>query len=283
MKASDGGWNIKHKELFGCFDEIFISILFAIVKQFTAWMVLFLLSLCNPVSMLPCFNKWFNFFESLKFHVVCIQCFDAVGWAAGRAGTRPVKNEWWWGACMVICLEWDADLHMAQLMPLPLLSLASVKFRLILSFWYQLTRALPDKEPLNRCVWHFTLQHCSIVWWPVLVADWKHHAPAIIEPTPNTLSVTLIIDGGSNERVMLSQWSSSWLCDCQLSLCNEPLRELCNPGASGSIFYITDDDDFIIKTVQHKEAEFLQKLLPGYYMVSERMALCCCVLMCICL
>jgi len=58
------------------------------------------------------------------------------------------------------------------------------------------------------------------------------------------------------------------LCVCQLSLCNEPLTELSNPGASGSIFYITDDDEFIIKTVQHKEAEFLQKLLPGYYMVS---------------
>jgi len=26
----------------------------------------------------------------------------------------------WWGAGMVICLEQDADLHMAQLMPLPL-------------------------------------------------------------------------------------------------------------------------------------------------------------------
>ena len=53
----------------------------------------------------------------------------------------------------------------------------------------------------------------------------------------------------------------------QVSLCNNPLQELSNPGASGSIFYITDDDEFIIKTVQHKEAEFLQKLLPGYYMV----------------
>ncbi|XP_013381958.1 phosphatidylinositol 4-phosphate 5-kinase type-1 alpha isoform X2 [Lingula anatina] len=54
--------------------------------------------------------------------------------------------------------------------------------------------------------------------------------------------------------------------DFLLSLCNEPLQELSNPGASGSIFYITNDDEFIIKTVQHKEAEFLQKLLPGYYM-----------------
>uniref|UniRef100_A0A1I7WRY1 PIPK domain-containing protein n=1 Tax=Heterorhabditis bacteriophora TaxID=37862 RepID=A0A1I7WRY1_HETBA len=42
--------------------------------------------------------------------------------------------------------------------------------------------------------------------------------------------------------------------------------ELSNAGASGSIFYVSQDDQFIIKTVQHKEAEFLQKLLPGYYM-----------------
>jgi Phosphatidylinositol-4-phosphate 5-kinase len=51
-------------------------------------------------------------------------------------------------------------------------------------------------------------------------------------------------------------------------MCSAPLRELSNPGASGSIFYLTEDDEFIIKTVQHKEGEFLQKLLPGYYMVS---------------
>ncbi|RLV88842.1 hypothetical protein DV515_00015250 [Chloebia gouldiae] len=58
------------------------------------------------------------------------------------------------------------------------------------------------------------------------------------------------------------------LCSKSLnySLCNEPLIELSNPGASGSLFYVTSDDEFIIKTVMHKEAEFLQKLLPGYYM-----------------
>lgn len=53
----------------------------------------------------------------------------------------------------------------------------------------------------------------------------------------------------------------------QYSLCSEPLIELSNSGASGSLFYVSSDDEFIIKTVQHKEAEFLQKLLPGYYMV----------------
>ncbi|KAM9685866.1 phosphatidylinositol 4-phosphate 5-kinase type-1 alpha isoform 3-T3 [Trichechus inunguis] len=54
--------------------------------------------------------------------------------------------------------------------------------------------------------------------------------------------------------------------DYLYSLCNEPLIELCSSGASGSLFYVSSDDEFIIKTVQYKEAEFLQKLLPGYYM-----------------
>lgn len=58
-------------------------------------------------------------------------------------------------------------------------------------------------------------------------------------------------------------------CFFQYSICSEPLIELSNPGASGSLFFVTSDDEFIIKTVQHKEAEFLQKLLPGYYMVSK--------------
>merc|ERR1719431_714117 len=54
--------------------------------------------------------------------------------------------------------------------------------------------------------------------------------------------------------------------DFMVSICNETMVELSNPGASGSIFYLTRDDEFILKTVSMKEAEFLQKLLPGYYM-----------------
>jgi len=39
----------------------------------------------------------------------------------GRQEGHPVcKKTEWWGAGMVICLEQGADLHMAQLMPLPL-------------------------------------------------------------------------------------------------------------------------------------------------------------------
>ena len=40
-------------------------------------------------------------------------------WLGGRKGIRPVKTEWW-GVSVVVCLERGADLHMAQLMPLPL-------------------------------------------------------------------------------------------------------------------------------------------------------------------
>ena len=49
--------------------------------------------------------------------MVCLQCFDAVGWAAG--GHPACKKQEWWGAGVVVCLERGADLHIAPLMPLP--------------------------------------------------------------------------------------------------------------------------------------------------------------------
>ena len=67
----------------------------------------------------------------------CLQCFDAVGWAAGRASGLQ-KTEWW-GAGVVICLERGAHLHMVQLVPLPLT-------------YRRLTRVVLDKGPLNGCV-----------------------------------------------------------------------------------------------------------------------------------
>ena len=53
---------------------------------------------------------------------------------------------------VVICLELGADLHIAQLMPLPL-TVSSVKSRLVLPFWYRLIRVVPEKGPLNGCVY----------------------------------------------------------------------------------------------------------------------------------
>jgi len=71
----------------------------------------------------------------------------------GRKGIRPVKTEWW-GAGMIICLERGADLHMAQLMPLPLTvsRFSKIQVGFTFLFWYRLTRIVPDRGLLNACV-----------------------------------------------------------------------------------------------------------------------------------
>jgi len=53
---------------------------------------------------------------------------------------------------MVVCLERGADLHMAQLMLLPLTVSWVSKIRLVLPFWYWLTWVVPENGPLNGCV-----------------------------------------------------------------------------------------------------------------------------------
>jgi len=50
---------------------------------------------------------------------------------------------------MVVCLEWGADLHMAQLTPLPFTASCFSKIQKVLPFWYRLTCVVPDKGPLN--------------------------------------------------------------------------------------------------------------------------------------
>ena len=50
-------------------------------------------------------------------------------WLGGRKGIRPVETEWW-GASVVICLEGGADLHVAQLMPLPLTVSCFIKIQI---------------------------------------------------------------------------------------------------------------------------------------------------------
>jgi len=59
------------------------------------------------------------------FMPLLIQCLSTafsaltllVGWQEGHTACKKTER---WGAGVVICLEKGADLHMAQLMPLPL-------------------------------------------------------------------------------------------------------------------------------------------------------------------
>ena len=53
---------------------------------------------------------------------------------------------------MVICLERDADLHMAQLMPLPLTVSCFCKIQIGFTFLVPAHPGSPGKGPLNGCV-----------------------------------------------------------------------------------------------------------------------------------
>ncbi|MCL7051647.1 hypothetical protein MKW94_009490 [Papaver nudicaule] len=54
--------------------------------------------------------------------------------------------------------------------------------------------------------------------------------------------------------------------DYMLSICgNDALRELSSPGKSGSFFYLTNDDRYMIKTMKKSEVKVLIRMLPAYY------------------
>ena len=54
---------------------------------------------------------------------------------------------------MVICLERDADLHMAQLMPVPLSVSCFSKIQIVFIFSVPADLGSPGKGPLNGCVY----------------------------------------------------------------------------------------------------------------------------------
>ncbi|WCJ37630.1 Phosphatidylinositol-4-phosphate 5-kinase family protein [Euphorbia peplus] len=56
------------------------------------------------------------------------------------------------------------------------------------------------------------------------------------------------------------------LVDYMVAICgNDALREFSSPGKSGSCFYLTQDDRFMIKTVKKSEVKVLTRMLPNYY------------------
>jgi len=104
---------------------------------------------CHSSSIFPSVNVLICAFIVSLLDINYLHCFDA--WVSGRA-SGLWKTEWW-GAGVVICLERGADLHIAQLMPLPLTLSSSVKSRLVLPFWYRLTPGSPGKRAVKRvCV-----------------------------------------------------------------------------------------------------------------------------------
>jgi len=61
---------------------------------------------------------------------------------------------------MVICLERDADLHMAQLMPVPLIVSCFSKIQIGFTFPVPAHLGSPGKGPLNGCACVFSASYC---------------------------------------------------------------------------------------------------------------------------
>ncbi|XVE96577.1 hypothetical protein REPUB_Repub02eG0234800 [Reevesia pubescens] len=54
--------------------------------------------------------------------------------------------------------------------------------------------------------------------------------------------------------------------DYMMSICgNDALRELSSPGKSGSIFFLSQDERFMIKTLRKSEVKVLLRMLPNYH------------------
>jgi len=84
-------------------------------------------------------------------------------WIGGRKGIRPVKTEWL-GAGVVIYLERGVDLHIAQLMPLPLTVSCFSKIQIDFTFLVPAHLGSPGQRANkqlcvcaladgNQCIW----------------------------------------------------------------------------------------------------------------------------------
>ena len=80
--------------------------------------------------------------------------FSALTLLVGRQEGHPAcKKTEWWGAGVFVCLEQGADLHMAQLMPLPLTVSCFSKIQIGCTFLVPGHPGSPRKRAIKRvCV-----------------------------------------------------------------------------------------------------------------------------------
>jgi len=84
----------------------------------------------------------------LLLQKISVQCFDTVGWMAGRASSL-LKTEQWGAGVVVAGARCKLAYGPADATATHCLL---AKSRLVLPFWYQLTRVVPEKGPLNGSV-----------------------------------------------------------------------------------------------------------------------------------
>ena len=86
--------------------------------------------------------------------IVEIFAFSALTLLVGQQeGHSACKKQEWWGAGVVVSLEQGVDLHVAQLMPLPLIVSCSTKIQIGFTFLVSAHLGSPRKRAVKRvCV-----------------------------------------------------------------------------------------------------------------------------------
>ena len=97
-------------------------------------------------------------------------------WFGGRKGIRPVKNLSGGVLALVICLEWDADLHMAQLMPLPLTVSCFSKIQIGFTFPVPAHLGSPGKRAVKRV---YVCLYCNSIYCYSILHDTCHFLDVI--------------------------------------------------------------------------------------------------------
>ena len=130
-------------------------------------------------------------------------------WLGGRKGIQPVKKlsggvlAWLSVWSKVQTCIWRSWCHCHSL------SLAPVKSRLVLPFWYQLTRVVPEKGPLNGClcvcancilmVLDQRIYSLIFVWWLCLLTTSKGRPYGVSEIQ---FIAKVFLHHGSESRVL---------------------------------------------------------------------------------
>ena len=93
--------------------------------------------------------------KATKRLCVCVYAFSALTLLVGRQEGHPAcKKTEWWGVGVVICLELGADLHMAQLMPLPLTFSCFSKIQIDFTFLVPAHPGSPGQSAIKRvCIY----------------------------------------------------------------------------------------------------------------------------------
>ena len=133
------------------------------VSQLMGWVGLGLTKWTNgqlwafqPTSLHSSYTPDSAFADHYKLHLLAYSlfAFSALTLLVGRQEGHPArKNFEWCSTGMVICLERDADLHMAQLMPLPLTVSCFNKTQIGFTFLVPAYPGSPGKGAVKRvCV-----------------------------------------------------------------------------------------------------------------------------------